>query len=744
MSRGPRPEFDSLSLNHYNSLLSTRIGKDVNDFTGPQNLREAVIGIVGVESYAEHNAINHHTSKYELVSDHKVPIWRRGQTALITVTTTQPFNIKTHRMKITFDFGARSSVPQGTKIVMELEEDSHIDLSSTRQWAIQAQMSQGNLTVLEILSASTAAVGAYKVHLETSMRSNPRAVRRFHVKDPVYVLFNPWCSDDLVYMPKVQDLDEYIQNDTGKVWVGTHRQIRSRPWVFGQFEDSVLPAALYVLDRSSLHPVDRGDPVKVARAISAMVNDCDDRGVLAGNWSGKYEKGTAPTDWTGSTAIMEQYVANRGPVKYGQCWVFSAVVNTICRAIGIPGRSVSCFVSAHDTNQSLSVDKFFTKNGKKIDKEKREYGIHDSIWNFHVWNEVYMARPDLPRGYGGWQAIDATPQEISDRKFQCGPASVVAVKKGMIGLGYDVQFLFSEVNADLMSFTEDEESTWGYRRTRSNHYHVGRKIVTKAAGFEDHYGNTDMEEITYDYKISEGTPSERLALLNAVRGSERAKRVFEYKDASDVEVEMEDMEGIKFGESYKTRIVLENKSDVARVMDVFITTYSIHYNGVRAKQIKEIRGKFTLQPKEKDALILTVNPGEYMDKVVEYCMVKVYSMIRVVDTNQTWSGEEDFMMDKPRLEIELVGEARRRNLCQVKISFTNPLPIALTSCYFMLEAAGILREFKKPCRDVAPNERVEELIGFYPKRAGSAKLVVRFNSSDMLDVNGTLAIRIMA
>ena len=64
-------------------------------------------------------------------------------------------------------------------------------------------------------------------------------------------------------MPKVQDLDEYIQNDTGKVWVGTHRQIRSRPWVFGQFEDSVLPAALYVLDRSSLHPVDRGDPVKV-------------------------------------------------------------------------------------------------------------------------------------------------------------------------------------------------------------------------------------------------------------------------------------------------------------------------------------------------------------------------------------------------------------------------------------------------------------------------------------------------
>ena len=40
--------------------------------------------------------------------------------------------------------------------------------------------------------------------------------------------------------------------------------------------------------------------------------------------------------------------------------------------------------------------------------------LSDSIWNFHVWNDVWMARPDLPRGYGGWQAIDATPQEASD------------------------------------------------------------------------------------------------------------------------------------------------------------------------------------------------------------------------------------------------------------------------------------------------------------------------------------------
>ena len=50
------------------------------------------------------------------------------------------------------------------------------------------------------------------------------------------------------------------------------------------------------------------------------------------------QAGTAPTDWTGSAAILEQYVAKRGtPVKFGQCWVFSAVVTT---SKGFPNGSI--------------------------------------------------------------------------------------------------------------------------------------------------------------------------------------------------------------------------------------------------------------------------------------------------------------------------------------------------------------------------------------------------------------------
>ena len=45
-----------------------------------------------------------------------------------------------------------------------------------------------------------------------------------------------------------------------------------------------------------------------------------------------------------------------------------------------------------------------------------------------------MERPDLTGHYGGWQAVDATPQEPSPHSpsgaYTLGPAPVVAIKKG--------------------------------------------------------------------------------------------------------------------------------------------------------------------------------------------------------------------------------------------------------------------------------------------------------------------------
>ncbi|KAJ8965774.1 hypothetical protein NQ317_000481, partial [Molorchus minor] len=70
----------------------------------------------------------------------------------------------------------------------------------------------------------------------------------------------------------------------------------------------------------------RADPIKVTRMISKMVNSNDDDGILVGRWDGEYGDGTAPSAWTGSVPILQQYLDTESPVSYGQCWVFSGVV----------------------------------------------------------------------------------------------------------------------------------------------------------------------------------------------------------------------------------------------------------------------------------------------------------------------------------------------------------------------------------------------------------------------------------
>lgn len=192
--------------------------------------------------------------------------------------------------------------------------------------------------------------------------------------------------------------------------------------------------------------------------------------MITGRWDGEYSDGTAPAAWTGSVPILEQFWETGNEVKYGQCWVFAGVVTTVCRALGIPSRVVSNLVSAHDANASLSVDRYYDLNNEELEYDPNNPMGEDSIWNYHVWNDVWMARPDLPKGYGGWQAIDATPQEPSDNFYQCGPASVEAIRQGAVGYNYDVTFMVASVNADLMRWKEDPESDLGYSKIDCNKY----------------------------------------------------------------------------------------------------------------------------------------------------------------------------------------------------------------------------------------------------------------------------------
>ena len=87
----------------------------------------------------------------------------------------------------------------------------------------------------------------------------------------------------MVHLSHPAGREEFIMTDVGKIYGGSHNHIQGRPWVFGQFQDSVLPAVCHLLDNISyLRDSERADAVKVSRAISAIVNSNDENGVIRG------------------------------------------------------------------------------------------------------------------------------------------------------------------------------------------------------------------------------------------------------------------------------------------------------------------------------------------------------------------------------------------------------------------------------------------------------------------------------
>ena len=260
--------------------------------------------------------------------------------------------------------GPYPSVTKGTTGVAELDPGSHF--AKKGRWEAVTAGRHGGKIVISVWVPVDAPVGMWEATIETWYGDKAWSTKRHVVEMPVYVIFNPFSSADPTYMHSPAMQQEYLMEDMGKIYAGSPNALRGRPWVFGQFEATMLPAACHLLDIARIQAAERSNPVRVGRALSAIINSNDnDDGVLVGRWDGKYEDGTEPFKWSGSVKILEQYMRAGGrPVRYGQCWVFAGLMTTVCRALGFPCRPVTCYSSAHDTNKSLTIDKYYDETAR--------------------------------------------------------------------------------------------------------------------------------------------------------------------------------------------------------------------------------------------------------------------------------------------------------------------------------------------------------------------------------------------
>ncbi|NP_001154909.1 extracellular transglutaminase [Strongylocentrotus purpuratus] len=672
--------------------------------------------VTAVDLCSEANKKAHHTDAYEVDQ----LILRRGQVMDMCVTFDRAYSSAKDTLSLELLMGSRPSVASGSRVPIDLVTRA----PPPDDFGLQVVSSSGNKVTMKVHLACDALVGEYQLVVCTA-QTKEEDEYRYECEDDIIILFNPWCKKDDVYMENDKWRKEYVMNENGAYFYGTASNIGSSAWYQGQFEEVALECALYLLKKSRMTSRHRSSPVEICRVLSALVNSQDDDGVLVGNWSGDYSDGVEPTAWNGSISILSQYMKTETPVEYGQCWVFGSLLTTLCRTLGIPCRTITNFESAHDSDANLTLDYHFNEEGDPLEDLN-----DDSIWNFHVWNDVWFARPDLPEGYGGWQALDSTPQETSHGEFRMGPASLKAIKQGHVYLDYDTKFAFSEVNAETVYWTVPKNARHAPQVITTDPKGVGNHISTKAVLAES------RQDITEEYKYKEGSSLERIAVYNASRYVAKNKN-FRKDIKQDVEFEVVLADGTMIGKDFSVKVIATNKSSTTRSGSVTLTGSTVFYTGVRKTRVYSSRRTFSMRAGESETETFTVEAADYIPELTEYAGFTFFIMSSVTQTKQVFSIQKDFVLNKPTLELSITEDLMVGQPMRLSVTFTNPLDKAIRNGVFRIEGPDIDGFKADKFRVIQPNEKVTHVVRIVPKRTGNRRFFANFSSDILIALKGS-------
>ncbi|XP_057325796.1 annulin-like isoform X1 [Microplitis mediator] len=688
-----------------------------------------MLTILRLDPLISDNGEAHNTSRYEIMTreegDSRLVV-RRGQEFFMRLHLNRDYDSDIDGVSIVFSLDGikKPQYGHGTFMVAPLLNPGE---ESEDAWHATLYTREAQAIVIKISSPANAPIGKWKMEIDTKHKESGGAIS-FNVEEPFYLLFNPWCPEDVVYIEDGAKRHEYVLLDTGLIWRGNRNTISASPWKFGQFERDVLDCALHLMTTvGAVRASSRNDPVVVTRVLTAVVNSNDDNGLLMGNWSGDYSGGTAPTKWLGSQKILQEYYKTKKPVKYGQCWIFAGVLATVCKTLGLPSRVVTNFSSAHDTQGSRTVDYFVDKKG-----EIMEELTTDSVWNFHVWSEVWMKRLDLGSDCDGWQAIDATPQETSEGSFRCGPTSVSAIKNGEVLRPYDGGFLYAAVNADKV-YWRYNGPTQPLKLVSKDTQGIGQYISTKAVGV---WGR---EDITLNYKYPETSNKEREAMLKALRQSESIfSRYYLNEQFNDIIFDFKLIDDVVVGQPFSVVLMMKNRSKENKYrVSVVLRVDVVLYTGKVGGSVKTFESDHVVKPGSYEEVRLDVSWNEYASRMLDQSAFNVACLANVKDTNFEYFAQDDFRVTKPIIDVDRQTEAIVGYILDATASFINPLPITLTGGKFLIDGPGLDQQLKiKVPNDVPPGEKVSCKFSMIPKFSGRSTIVAKFYSKELDDVDG--------
>lgn len=664
----------------------------------------------------------HRTSSYEIPN----LILRRGQTFDMSIAFDRVFSEQDDTFTLQFVTGRKPMQSKGT--VISVHKAREVNPGT---WGYQITEIDEKKVSIKVCTSASAIVGKYQLFVDTVHKLKDGASQkcRYCHPDDIFVIFNPWCVGDSVYLEEETHREEFVLNETGRIWMGTVGKFCVRPWNFAQFDDVCLVAALSMMEKSELGDPARGNPLLVVKALSRVINNNErDGGVLVGNWSGKYDDGISPYAWNGSSSILEEFLKKRKGVKYGQCWTFSAIATTVFRALGIPTRCITNFRSAHDSDYSIQIDNFWTPEGRPRKM------MDDTIWDFHVWNESWFRRPDLPEGYDGWQAFDPTPQECYEGVFTCGPCPVRAIRNGDLYLGYDTKFLFAEVNGDRVFWTVDSEGnmTPVFKDCDA----VGKFMSTKAVN------TISRDDVTSKYKHEADSIEKADVISKANKFCGRTDITIQKPSASDVEFSLSG--DVQKSGDMEIELKMVNNSEEPRIVEVYMIVVATKYTAVPLIELKDSNSTNVLEPRKDSVSSLNLKGTEYLSSLDADSHISLYVMATVKETSQVYLKREIYRVEQPNLELKTEGSAVVGKPFDVIVKLVNPLSVPLTGGSLCMEGPGMVKPSSvKIKKSIGPNEEFRETIQVKPRRAGRREIIASFQCKQLCNVTGVVEVDVV-
>ncbi|XP_057280716.1 protein 4.2-like isoform X2 [Pezoporus wallicus] len=679
------------------------------------------------------NNNNHHT---EEISTERLMV-RRGQPFTITVCFSAPIHNYLWQLKrilLIVQTGSHPSKADGTQTEFPISS-----LGDQKQWSAALEEQDPCFWTISVNTPANAPIGQYTLLLHASKSD--------HLLGNFTLLFNPWCQDDEVFLANEAQRQEYILNQDGVIYWGTENAVLAQPWDFSQFEEDIVDICFTLLDVGERHRdkdhIQRKNPVYICRTVAAMLNSDEFRGILTECGTGQYFNGTPPSKWLGSSPILRQWVASQcKPVRYGQCWVFAAVMCSVLRCLGIPTRVVTGFTWAHNTNSSLSVDEYYDEDGTLLTQDKNA-----RVWTFHVWNECWMARADLLPEYSGWQALDATCQEKSKGPSFCGPAPVQAIKEGDTEADYDVCYFFAAINAKRQVWIQKADDT--LKPALGSTKYTGNNISTKSVGSER------CEDITQNYKYPEGSLQEKVVLdkaytkikkLETISSSSKTQFSFvptALEEPVNLFMHLQLRNSLLRGQDVPLSIEVFNHSGGEKATHLLVGAQSLHYNGVPITQLWKEEFHFTLRSNEANNLQVFLPYSQYKEELGQDHLLRLTAVLKDEDSFYIYFAQEEIIICDPPLTIEFPENMVQYQPSTAKIGLLNPLTEPLEKCVIVVAGRGLIyRQRKYKLGSVQPKSTQQLQIPFTPTQTGPRRLTAHLTCLQLQNLKSYKTINI--